>query len=248
VRTRRRAADMVLLGEPDILSLAAALENSRMRGAIATAGLSPEQVSELRVGLARPTSVRRPVHPLMSRDATTRSLTVSDYRSKDIAVQQISHWAAGRGLNSRTVAALEQAVDELLLNALFDAPQDANGRPRYVDLTPRQRLESKALPGEQAEVRYVSDDRRVVVAVRDRFGALRRTTILNYLVRCATAQNLRRSPLENKSGGAGVGLYLVAGAASELLFRLRRGQLTEVVCVVYRERARPLRALVIDDA
>lgn len=239
---------MVLLGESDILSMAAAVENSRVRGAIATSGLSPEQISELRAGLGRPTSVRRPLHPLLSRGATLRSLMVSDYRSKDITVQQISNWAASCGLNSRSVAALEQAVDELLLNALFDAPQDANGRPRYVDLTPRQRLECKALPGEQAEVRYTSDDRRVVVAVRDRFGALRRNTILNYLIRCATAQNIRRSPLDNKSGGAGVGLYLVAGAASELLFRLRRGQLTEVVCVVYRERARPLRALVIDDA
>lgn len=244
---RRRSADILLLSEMDLLGMAGALESSRLRGALSTANLTSEQVAELRAGLSRPLSVRRPLHPLLSHDAEIRTLTVGDYRSKDTTVQKISGWAATRGLNARTAAALEQAVDELLLNALFDAPQDANGRPRYVGLSPRQRLESKALPGEHAEVRYASDDKRIVVAVRDRFGALRRTTILNYLVRCASAQNARRSPIEEKAGGAGVGLFLVAGAASELLFRLRRGRLTEVVYVVYRERARPLRALIIDE-
>lgn len=244
---RRRIADIGMIAEPDILSLAMALQNSRLRGVMATAGLRPEQAAELRAGLARPLSVRRPLYPLLECDAAIRNLIVRDYRSKDTAVHEVSTWASGRGLSSRSAAALEQAVDELLLNALYDAPHDANGRPRYLELSPRQRLDRQALPGEQAEVRYASDSRRVIVAVRDHFGGLRRSTVLDYLVRCALAQTARRSPLEDKPGGAGVGLYLVAGIASELLFRLRRGRFTEVVCVIYRERVRSLRALVIDD-
>jgi hypothetical protein len=239
--------DILMLAEGDVLAMTTALQNTRLRGVLSSAGLTPEQAAELRAGLSRPLSARRPLHPLLSRDASVRSLTIGDYRSKDTAVHQLSNWAAGRGLSPRSVSAFEQAMDELLLNALYDAPQDANGRPRYVGLSPRQRLDSKALPGEHAEVRYGSDARRIVVAVRDRFGALRRSTILDYLIRCASAQNARRSPLEEKASGSGVGLYLVAGAASELLFRLRRGRFTEVAYVIYRDRPRPLRSLLIDD-
>lgn len=246
-RVRRRSADILLVGDADILAMATSLQNSRQRGVVAAGGLSPEQVAELRAGLSRPFSVRRPVHPMLARQTALRTLIVGDYRSKDTTVTQVAGWAANLGLNARTVASLEQGVDELLLNALYDAPQDASGRPRYMALSPRQRLESKALPGEQAEVRFGADSRRVVVSVRDRFGTLRRGTVLSYLIRCATAQSARRSPLEQKAGGAGVGLYLVAGAASELLFRLRRDRSTEVIFVVYRDRSRPLRALVIDD-
>lgn len=247
VRVRRRSADILLVGDADLLGMATSLQNSRQRGVVATGGLSPEQVAELRAGLSRPFTVRRPLHPMLARQTGLRTLLVGDYRSKDTTVMHVAGWAASLGLSARAVASLEQGVDELLLNALYDAPQDASGKPRYVALSPRQRLESKSLPGEQAEVRFGSDPRRVVVSVRDRFGALRRGTVLSYLIRCATAQTARRSPLEQKAGGAGVGLYLVAGAASELLFRLRRDRSTEVIFVVYRERARPLRALLIDD-
>ena len=53
--------------------------------------------------------------------------------------------------------------------------------------------------------------------------------MLDYLIRCATAQARHASPLEQKKSGAGVGLFLTAMAASELLFRLWRGRLTEIV-------------------
>ncbi len=244
---RRRSSDIILLDESDLLRLFTALQNSRQRGVLSTVGLSLAQAAQLRAELCRPRSLRRPLHPLLDRAATIHRLFVGDYRSKDSAVHRIGNWAAECGLNSRGIAALEQAADELLLNALFDAPHDANGRPRYVGLSPRQRVSSKMLPGEQAEVLYASDKRRVIVSVRDCFGALRRATVLNYLIRCAADQNARRSPLEAKAGGSGVGLSLIAGAASELFFRLRRGQLTEVSYVIYYERARPLRALLIDD-
>jgi hypothetical protein len=40
---------------------------------------------------------------------------------------------------------------------------------------------------------------------------------------------------------------LITTSASELLFRLRRGRLTEVCFTLYRDRPRPLRALIFDD-
>jgi hypothetical protein len=189
----------------------------------------------------------RPLHPLLATTTTVHSRLVSDYRNKDYTVAEVTTWASEFGLAPRHSAAIEQALDEMLLNALYAAPRDAQGGPRYSRLPAAERLLVRAPPDEQAVVRFGADSRRVVVSVRDRFGALRAATVLAYLIRCAESQRLRTSPIEDKLSGSGVGLFMIATAASELLFRLRRGRLTELVFALYRDRPRPLRALVLDD-
>ena len=240
-------AELVLLADSDLLSLTRTLAQSTARGVLCTQGLPPEHVSALRAGLARPPSVRRPLHPLLAPQTPVHSRLVSDYRGKDYTVAEIGTWASELGLAPRYSAALEQALDEMLLNALFAAPRSATGGPRYGHLPAAERLLLRAPPDEQAVVRFGADARRVVISVRDRFGALRAATVLSYLIRCAESQRLRTSPIEDKVSGSGVGLFLITSSASELLFRLRQGRLTELVFTLYRERPRPLRALVFDD-
>jgi anti-sigma regulatory factor (Ser/Thr protein kinase) len=230
------------------LPLCDALESTDSLGVISSHGLSPDELHSLRRTLARPQSARRPLHPALPTGERGASLLVASYAGKDQAVQSLGEFAAQNGLSRRAVAALEQAVDELLLNALFDAPCDDRGQPRYLVQSPRERLAIVARPGEEAEVRFAADDRRVVVAVRDPFGALRRSTVLRYFRRCALAQQARQSPLEQKTGGSGVGLFLVLSTASELLFRLHAGHSTDVVYTIYRQRPWPLRALLIEDS
>lgn len=111
---------------------------------------------------------------------------------------------------------------------------------------PSDRVLLQALPGESARVRFATDGVRLAVGVSDRMGRLRRRTVLDYLIRCATAQQRHQSPLENKNLGRSRPL-LTATAASELIFRLRSGRLTEIVFCQYLSRPRPLRVLVVDD-
>lgn len=242
---------MELVDEPELLGMLEALrgraEAGPLRGVLATAGRPPTEVTALRRGLPRRPSARRPLHPLLAPGTPVSTLRVSDYEEKDRAVARVGDWAAEL-LPRRDVAALEGALDELLLNALYDAPRDASGAPRYRDLSPTQRAVLPKIPAEHAELRYACDRERVVVSVEDRFGALRAATVLDYLTRCAEAQRARSSPLERKTTGAGIGLFLVACAASELLFRLAAGRRTQVVFTLRRDRtARSLRALVLDE-
>lgn len=229
------------------LSLCDALLDDDALGVLCGPGLDPEQQDALGRLLVRPPSVRRPLHPALPRSEHGQVIHVADYAGKDQTVQHLIDWATSLGLSHRATAAMEQAVDELLLNALFDAPCDASGAPRYVARSPRDRLSIRVPAGEEAEVRFAADSDRVVVSVRDRFGTLRRSTVLSYFRRCALAQIARTSPLEQKVGGSGVGLFLVLGTASELLFRLRAGHSTEVVYTLYRQRPFPLRALLIEE-
>ncbi len=243
----RAGSQLALLGESDLLAMAQLLLAGPARGVLATQGLLAEQIAALRAGFSRPLSARRPLHPLLALATTIHSRLVSDYRDKDYTVAEVGTWAESLGLSPRFSAAIEQAVDEMLLNALFAAPRKPSGGPRYDHLSAAERLLIKAPAGEQPVVRFGADARRVVVAVRDCFGALRASTVLTYLCRCADSQRSRSSPLENKVSGSGVGLFLITTSASELVFRLRRGRLTELVFALYRERPRPLRALIFDD-
>lgn len=247
-RLCRRPSGLRLCQDPGLEAMIEAAASAGSWGALSTAGLSDEQVDSLRRSLARQKSARWPLHPLLPASLPVQTLRVASYREKDLAVASLADWSASTGLPRRLVAALEQAVDELLLNALFDAPCDAGGRPRYETYSAQQRLLITALPGEEAELRYAADSQRVVVGVRDSFGRLPRSTVIDYFRRCAAAQAARISPLEQKAGGSGVGLYLVLSAASELLFRLHEGHSTEVVFTVYRQRPYTLRALCFEES
>lgn len=242
---------MELVDEPELLGMLKALRERAdagpLRGVLATSGRPPAEVTRLRLRLPRRPSALRPLHPLLAPRTPVSTLRVSDYADKDRAVARVGDWAAAL-LPRRDAAALEGALDELLLNALYDAPRDASGAPRYRDLSPAQRAVLPKVPAEHATLRYACDRERVVVAVEDPFGALRAATVLDYLTRCAEAQLARSSPLERKTTGAGIGLFLVACAASELLFRLTPGRRTQVVFTLRRDRtARALRALVLDE-
>ncbi|HND10066.1 MAG TPA: hypothetical protein PKO07_20215 [Pseudomonadota bacterium] len=238
---------LLLLPDADLLGLATALAQSSATGAVSAAQLPVDILDGIRQRILRPGTVRRPLHPLLSASCRVTEMEVSDYREKALTVGIVADWASAQGLPSRHVLALEQAVDELLLNALYDAPRDASGSPRYASVSPADRVFLRALAGESARVRFASDGVRVAVGVADFLGHLRRNTVLDYLIRCATAQARHASPLEQKKSGAGVGLFLTAMAASELLFRLWRGRLTEIVFCQYLSRPRPLRVLLVDE-
>jgi hypothetical protein len=245
---RSSPGQLLLLPEADLLGLSQALQPSQAVGAISVAQLPESVLEPLKQRLLRPATVRRPLHPLLTPHCQVFEQEVCDYREKGLTVGMVADWAANQGLPSRHVLALEQAVDELLLNALYDAPRDAAGRPRYATISPADRVELRSLPGESARVRFATDGVRVTVGVSDRMGQLRRRTVIDYLIRCASAQARHISPIENKKSGAGVGLFLTAIAASELIFRLRPGRLTEIVFCQYVNRPRPLRVLVVDDS
>lgn len=238
---------LLLVPDADLLGLVNALIGSSAKAAISTTHLSDSLLDSLRLRLLRPKTVRRPLHPLLSPHATLFEQEVCSYQEKGLTVTMVADWAQSLGLPSRHVLALEQAVDELLLNALYDAPRDSLGTPRYAAIPPSDRVLLSAHPGESAWVRFASDGVRLAVGVSDQMGQLRRHTVLSYLARCATAQLRQESPLEEKTSGAGVGLFLTAMAASELLFRLSHGQRTEIVFCQYLSRPRPLRVLAIDD-
>ncbi|MEO6774489.1 MAG: PEGA domain-containing protein [Kofleriaceae bacterium] len=158
-------------------------------------------------------------------DTLVHSQLVGDYQEKSLCISQISEFAELMGVRRKYRESVEQCVDEMLMNALYDAPVDDNGQPLFSEIPTKTRISLRV--EQKAVVQYACDGKRFVVSVRDAFGTLERGTVLRYLHKCLHAEQ----QIDRKVGGAGLGLYLMVNSASSVLFNVLPGVATEVVCV-----------------
>lgn len=119
------------------------------------------------------------------------------------------------------------AADELLMNAIFSAPRDENGKAKYDQLDRNTSLELE--PNEHVDLQYACDGRSVFMAVNDRFGSLNRERLVKYL----SLGSSEKGTAENKKGGAGLGLFLVVRSLTQLVFNIERNKRTEVIASLY---------------
>jgi len=156
------------------------------------------------------------------------SALVSDYNEKSAAIAAIGDFAQAMGVRRKYREQIDQCIDEMLMNALYDAPVDDAGKPLFADVPVRERVLMRA--DEKALVQYGCDGERFAVSVRDAFGTLRKETILWYLDKCLHASAEGGEQIDRKAGGAGLGLYLICNSASEVSFHIFAGSATEVIC------------------
>jgi hypothetical protein len=153
------------------------------------------------------------------------SQLVGDYQEKSLCIAQISEFAEQMGVRRKYRESIEQCVDEMLMNALYDAPVDEQGRQIFSDIPTKTRI---ALRVEQkVVVQFACDGHRFAVSVRDAFGTLERSTVLRYLHKCLHAEQ----QIDRKVGGAGLGLYLMVNSATTVYFNVLPGVATEALCV-----------------
>jgi len=150
---------------------------------------------------------------------------VSTHEERTHALGSVTHLARSLGLRTKYREAIELVLDELLMNALYDAPVGADGESLYSEVEVKER---RGLRAERPAIVQVGcDGTRFVLGVRDSYGTLKRSTILEYLERCARSGG----EIERKAGGAGLGWYLVAKNVTELIANLLPGTATEIICV-----------------
>lgn len=154
-------------------------------------------------------------------------IPVVDSRDKAAYVREVAELAARFELVPRMVELVETVVDELSTNAIFNAPIDSAGVPRYAHLNRRDPVVLE--PEERAELRYACDGVFFAVAIVDPFGTLTRETVLGYLDRCVHRRSGEARP---HTGGAGLGLFRAFRALSTLVFNLAPGVRTEVIGLI----------------
>jgi len=161
-----------------------------------------------------------------------------EYKGRTAAIDEVLAFAEKVGVRRQIRSSIGQVCEELLMNALYDAPVDANGVPMFAEVELKARLDQ--LSPRPVSIRYAATDDGFVVSVRDRFGRLDKATVLRYIDKCLHSPQ----QIDRKVYGAGLGIYLIVNAATQFVLNVAPGMATEVVCTFERRSARSsLRAL-----
>lgn len=158
-----------------------------------------------------------------------------DFQGRGKAIDTVLDYAAKSKMRRHVRSAIGQVCEELLMNALYDAPVDEHGHQIFAEVDPHDRTKSRS--PKPVSIRYAATDTQFAIAVRDRFGRLAKNTILAYIDKCLHSPQ----QIDRKTYGAGLGLYLVANAAASYVVNVAYDIATEVVCTFDRGSKAPLR-------
>lgn len=161
-----------------------------------------------------------------------------EYKGRTAAIDEVLAYAEKVGVRRQVRSSIGQVCEELLMNALYDAPVDEHGNAIFAEVELKARLEQ--LSPRPVSIRYAATESGFAVAVRDRFGRLDKATVLRYIDKCLNSPQ----QIDRKVYGAGLGIYLITNAATQFILNVAPGMATEVVCTFDRKSARAnLRAL-----
>ena len=150
-------------------------------------------------------------------------LAVKATTDLDPAVGKVQDFVGALQVPKRVAEMFGELAHELLMNAIYDAPVDASGRPKYAaDRKADVRLSDAECP----VVRLASDGSRLVLQVRDPFGRLERRHVFDGL-----ARGLSGGEMDRSHGGAGLGMMVCHNASSAMFFDVVRGRHTEVTAL-----------------
>ena len=140
--------------------------------------------------------------------------------ARDAAVDKVQRFISHMGVPKRVGELFGELAHEMLMNAMYDAPVDASGRPKYA----QDRKANLSLEGsEQPLLRLASDGSRLAIQVIDPFGRLQRKHVFGGLMR-----GLAGGEMDQSHGGAGLGMVVCHNATVAMFFDVVAGKKTEV--------------------
>jgi hypothetical protein len=154
---------------------------------------------------------------------TSFTMLVKSYEDKTKAIDIIMSYAQMAGVRGPVRDRMQLVADELMMNALYHAPTDANGNERHAGKSRKELARLSEV--DPIEVQYGCSGTYFGISVRDGFGSLTRKKSLDYLKRAGTD----KAKIEQKAEGAGLGLISVLQSVSKLIFNLDPGYSTEAI-------------------
>ena len=153
---------------------------------------------------------------------------ILSHGDKDAAIQRVGDFVRYLGGNIENNRFQEygrrisEMLDELILNAVFDANFRYKGQPHRTEF----HLDHTDL----VTVRWAFDGEQFGLSVSDRFGRLQKDTILRYLDR-----TLDLGDVDGRKSG-GLGIKFVFDRLHQFVVNVHTDLMTEVVCLLRFER------------
>jgi len=170
------------------------------------------------------------IEKYMPKGTEIHLLRLTSYRGRSRAIDRIVSFAERARFRASQRQSVAQVCEELLMNALYNAPVDGGGKQMFAEVAPKKRLEMKS--PKPVSIRYAASGDLLALAIRDRFGTLGKDTVVQYLQKCLNGDE----QIDRKTSGAGLGLYLVTSRSALYVNNIAPGVATEAVVVFDKRR------------
>ena len=154
---------------------------------------------------------------------TALDIAVKTTADRDAAAAKIQDFIGALAVPRRIAEMFAELGHELIMNAMYDAPVDAHGRPKYAA---DRKADIVLAEHERPVVRLATDGSRLALQIRDPFGRLERRHVFDGL-----ARGLAGGELDRSGGGAGLGMMVCHNASTAMFFDVVPNQKTEVTAV-----------------
>lgn len=165
---------------------------------------------------------------ILNPKAQIQSITMKSSKEKLAIVDAIKTYASKANFGSRPTTLIANCADELIMNALFNAPVDPMGK-KVFDSTPRD-VDFALNERHQVEVSVGYDGKVLAISVRDHFGSVDKEKII-FHISSVYAHNEYKVKM---IAGAGLGLSNIFQTGGSLFFNVQRGEKTEVIALFER--------------
>jgi CRP-like cAMP-binding protein len=156
-----------------------------------------------------------------------KQVEVIDSGHRASVIESMDDYFAQSGIRSSNRNRLRVVAEELLINAIYDAPHDQDGRPIY---NHKDRTEQVVLAEAHRPIfRYATDGMLVAISITDPFGALDPHTLFAYLEKCYSGGSLNDG--RKDKGGGGRGLHQIIENSDLVVFNIDPKKRTEVIAL-----------------
>lgn len=158
------------------------------------------------------------------RGTTSQKITIKKSGQKNAAVEAIRNFLMKQAVISRLATLAAQAADELMMNAIFDAPVRSDGTAFRRGKARDADFELKEEGGIEVELATTGTYTGLVVG--DQYGSFKKSELLKYL-----AKNFQENAyvIRTSDPGAGLGINGILQAGLSMAFIAKPGVRTEVM-------------------
>ena len=154
--------------------------------------------------------------------------TFNQSPDKAHVLAQLADFLQGHRKTSNFIESVHMIADEMIMNALYNAPVDNEGKPMYMDV---DRAETVELPDSKtAKIFVTHDEKRLLIGCEDPFGTVNRFKIMNQFAKVYRKATLP-SPNEG-TGGAGLGCKMMIDHSCDYYMVVQKGVKTLVCCAL----------------
>ncbi len=170
------------------------------------------------------------IRQLFASAPVTRKFKPGSSSERELVNGTISELAARAGATGRLISRISEVSHELLMNAMYDAPVNHYGEPRYAH---DRRIELKLDAHEVPTVRFATDGIMIAIQVSDPFGRLTRANVLASIARGQEAARIDDPGriIDASHGGAGLGLWRIYSSSAVTIVDVIAGHATSVTVV-----------------